>query len=463
MVGGGTPMPAPSPAYKIRIALYKVDEAVLSDRPALAPIVKAVLRRALAANHKAVPELATAYRQIFDKHGRDLVVRDELATLALFEKPYDDQWEKACEDRATAESAIGFDGRYRATLASWLIDEISAEVGRTCRWNGAKAARLCSAATRILQLDVAIAFACHASLETAKAKQTAAATSKHVEDFNKTILRIEEEISSVAANLVSATSGLGRATSDMSSLASAASNSAGSASQSVGSIAAATEEFSSSIAEISRQASESARLAEQAVVETESSRSTIVGLDQAVQKIGSFVGMIAEIAGQTNLLALNATIEAARAGEAGRGFAVVASEVKQLATQTAKATEEISHQIALVQAATRNAVTSTQSAAGVIATISSLAGTVSSLVGDQTLATTEIARTASEAHTHSDSSMHKMQQVDKVVADARSAVASLAAMAATLETHVRDLDRTAKSMTDSAGRMTGVKELALTR
>src|SRR5262249_58733674 len=114
-------------------------------------------------------------------------------------------------------------------------------------------------------------------------------------------------------------------------------------------VAASSEELAASISDISRQVTHAAGIAGRAVDETKQTDGTVQGLDDSAERIGEVVKLINDIAGQTNLLALNATIEAARAGEAGKGFAVVASEVKSLANQTAKATEEISAQIAAVQ------------------------------------------------------------------------------------------------------------------
>ncbi|MDC7988184.1 methyl-accepting chemotaxis protein, partial [Rhodoplanes sp. TEM] len=121
------------------------------------------------------------------------------------------------------------------------------------------------------------------------------------------------------------------------------------AAQNVQTVAAASEELSSSIDEISRQVSHAATVAKRAVTETQETDATVQGLTDAAHRIGEIVSLITAIASQTNLLALNATIEAARAGEAGKGFAVVASEVKNLAGQTAKATEDISSQVGAIQ------------------------------------------------------------------------------------------------------------------
>lgn len=181
--------------------------------------------------------------------------------------------------------------------------------------------------------------------------------------------------------------------------ASAVSSAAEIASNNVQTVASAAEELTASIQEISSNVSDSATIASGAVGEAERANEMVKGLAQAASKIGEVVSLITDIADQTNLLALNATIEAARAGEAGKGFAVVASEVKNLANQTAKATEEISSQIGGIQDATVNAVDAIGAITGTINKINEIASTIASAVEEQGAATNEIARNTEEAAT----------------------------------------------------------------
>ena len=169
------------------------------------------------------------------------------------------------------------------------------------------------------------------------------------------------------------------------------------ATASVQTVASAAEELTSSISEISRQVSHSAEISGKAVEAAEGTNQTIRDLAEGAQKIGEVVDLINDIANQTNLLALNATIEAARAGDAGKGFAVVASEVKNLASQTAQATEDISAQIGSIQNTTQQAVGAIEGIGSTISEMNEIATAIASAVEEQGAATSEISRNVQEA------------------------------------------------------------------
>jgi methyl-accepting chemotaxis protein len=211
------------------------------------------------------------------------------------------------------------------------------------------------------------------------------------ENFEAKIKGVVEAVLASSATLHSSVNSMAATADATSRQTSSVAEASQQALRNVQAVAAAVEELSSTGAEISRRVSESIVIAERAVGEADRTNGTVRGLADAADKIGKVVDMINDIAGQTNLLALNATIEAARAGEAGRGFAVVASEVKNLASQTAKATEEIGAQIAGMQQVTKEAANAIGSISGIIAEINQIATVIADAIRQQDGATKEIA------------------------------------------------------------------------
>ncbi|MBW8903288.1 MAG: methyl-accepting chemotaxis protein, partial [Bradyrhizobium sp.] len=201
----------------------------------------------------------------------------------------------------------------------------------------------------------------------------------------------------------------------------------------------AAEELSASINDISQQASHAAGIASRAVSQARETDGTVQGLAASASRIGEVVGLINTIAAQTNLLALNATIEAARAGEAGRGFAVVASEVKSLASQTARATEEISEQIADIQKVAGEAIDAIKGIGSIIGEVNEVATAIAAAVQEQGAATQEITRSTQFAAQGTKNVSENITGV-KTDADAGAAAAHNVKLASeTLESHSQQL------------------------
>lgn len=224
---------------------------------------------------------------------------------------------------------------------------------------------------------------------------------------NTFVAKIERTVASIAQTtrtLASASNELTAVSQQMTATAGETSSQAGlvtaaaeEVSDNVQTVATATEEMSASVREIAHNAAEAARVARRAVQMTEATNLAIGKLGQSGTEIGEVLKVITSIAEQTNLLALNATIEAARAGEAGKGFAVVANEVKELAKQTAQATEDIGHRIATIQGDTEGAVSAIGEIAGIIHRIDDIANTIAGAVEEQAATTGEMSRNVNEA------------------------------------------------------------------
>ena len=262
------------------------------------------------------------------------------------------------------------------------------------------------------------------------------------------IARFEGNVSTALSSLAHASTSMDSSAQQMTDLAGSSGTKAShaatafeEASGNVAAIAAATEELTASIGEVSRQVAQATAIAARAVDEARETDTTVRGLSEVAARIGEVVKLISDIAGQTNLLALNATIEAARAGEAGKGFAVVASEVKSLASQTAKATEEISTQIAAVRTVTDQAVVAIRRIGATVGEVSTVAGAIAVGIDQQAAATREIAQGTQEA-------ARRTQQVSTVMAGVTADAEAAGHTAATVKGAATSLRQEADGLRD---------------
>jgi methyl-accepting chemotaxis protein len=417
-------MAIPSP-YQLGLGLYYIDDTVLALRGRVWEILGPRLDAIMEGHIGGVIKHAPFYADMLREKGSDYKALTLKYTERLFCNPFDEQWVQDTKDRVSAEIALGHDMRSRPGIVMTILHDFNQRVAHGILRK--HKLRLVDVATRVLMLDAATAVALHYQREFRRGKSRADQLSAAIQEFRATTEGVREFVSSAVTSL-------GEASGELKELAERASLQTNSASLAAADtvlkaeeMAAATEQLTGSISQIHEQATSSTKASHQAVTSAEHANSTIRSLSEVVERIGSVVGFISDIAAQTNLLALNATIEAARAGEAGKGFAVVASEVKLLATQTAKATGEIGQQIAVIKETTRRSVDEIAATGKTIAHIAEIAETVAAAVDGQTFATGSIAsganRTAENAATVSDAlkvvegALQRTEEAAKTVLD----------------------------------------------
>ncbi len=252
--------------------------------------------------------------------------------------------------------------------------------------------------------------------------------------FEQMISKIVEAVATASSEIEIAAGSLAKTAEVTQGLSATVATVSQQSSSNVQSAAAATEEMVASVTEIGRQVEESQKVSNEAVTQAEQTNGRINELSQSAVRIGEVVKMISAVAEQTNLLALNATIEAARAGEAGRGFAVVASEVKALASQTAKATDEIGTQIAQMQSATQLSVSAIREIGDTIGRISEISSAISGAVEEQGAATQEIARNVQQAAQGASHMESSIAEVNRGATETGSAAGQVHSSARALRT-----------------------------
>jgi methyl-accepting chemotaxis protein len=381
----------------------------------------------------------TLFQTIRDTETRPLTARMEQLGEELFEAETAD-----AEARQAAAQAAYAGGRTMVIafllaglvlavgLALYVSRLITRPLGRVNTVLAAVAAGDLTQSAQVSSRDEVGQMA--AALDTATASMREALSA--MAESATTLSSSSEELSAVSGQIAASA----EETSAQSGMVSAA---AGQVSSNVQTVAAGAEEMGAAIREISSNTSEAARVGASAVSVAETANSTVSKLGDSSAEIGNVVKVITSIAEQTNLLALNATIEAARAGEAGKGFAVVANEVKDLAQETAKATEDISRRVEAIQADTGSAVAAISEITAIIGRINDFQNTIASAVEEQSATTAEMSRNVAEAATGAGQIADNIggvataaQTTSEGVADSQRAAAELARLATELQSTV---------------------------
>ena len=369
---------------------------------------------------------------MFDGEARVAHARDAQVAhwLRLFTGRFDAEYHASARRIGHVHSRIGLDPRWYIGAYGFTLTEIyrlaAAEYRGLLRPAAARArtAALLRALNQAAMLDMDIAISTY--LEKNKSDYDTRLAGLSAE-FEASIGGMVDAVATGAAGLAGSAGAIeagAEQTAVQAGLVAAAAEQSAASAQTV---AGAAEQLSASIAEITRRVAQATAMTDAAVAATGRTDDIVRALAAGVQKIDEVVRMIGAVAAQTNLLALNATIEAARAGEAGRGFAVVASEVKDLATQTGRATEAIGAQIAELQAAARDAVAAIGGITGSIGDMSGVATAIAAAVEQQGAATAEIARSIQESAAGARDVTTNIIAVDRGTRDARAAIAGIVA------------------------------------
>jgi methyl-accepting chemotaxis protein len=442
-------MTAIPPAFQVRLGLYGFAQESEAERALrahiwemMAPHIDRTVDYLIDNAGKVTP----LYAATLDKNRVEIKRYTREGMERAHTRPFDEAWVENAYERARFELRIGLDMRARATIIRFLMGTFHKIVGKRYFYSGSKVASLSDVMTRLALLDNANAIFCHNELAVNESKARSDRLGEAIGRFGGTMNQVRSAIAD-------AVNELGASSQRLSSLAQHSNHHANTAVQiaedsakDANGMASAAEELSTSIGEIRAQSSRSANMALEAV-DLANRANTIVGsLSESVDKVGSVVGLISQIAAQTNLLALNATIEAARAGDAGRGFAVVASEVKSLSTQTSRATEEISEQIAKIQDATRMSVEQIAACGQSIGQIAVSVEALSGAVDQQAEATSNIALNTNRSSGHADTVAETMQTLSKSVAQTECEAKSALDLASGLNTRAADLDAAVEAL-----------------
>ncbi len=448
------------PTFQLRLGIYDIEPHIVAARQEIWRLLAPELDSILDLHIDKVIRWAPYYIDIFAKHRGEFKALNLEYARRFFINPFDEQWVEDAKTRAKEEERLGFDMRARAALSQTLLKEFARIVRRHYRFSPGKGYDLLDAAARLFTVDNANAVACHVGAQVSEAERGREELAAAIRGFGNTVQGMRQTfanaVDSVRGTAGSLTELAGHASKEAQNAALAAEGSV----SNVGTIAAATEELTASITAIHDETTSSARMAHEAAECAGRTNATVQSLSRSVDKIGSVVDLIAQIAAQTNLLALNATIEAARAGEAGRGFSVVAAEVKSLATQTAKATEEIGQQINVIRNDTGRSVAEIAATADTIAKIAAKAEAVAAAVDAQASATREIAMSASGASVNAATVSRALETVEEAIGRTHETASAAFELSHDLAKQTGDVAKAMDDLFTAASRRDGLKNLS---
>lgn len=378
-----------------RLTFLGIDEATLVRLPDLWSIVEPHLDRLLDGFYSHVTKHPNLKALLGDP---DNILRLKSAQRqhwqVLFSGVLDEEYFQRVVRIGEAHHRIGLEPRWYIAGYCHVQSHLLQALAQHYKRNTHALIAAVDSVIKIIFLDMELAISLY--YESMKAAQDET-LHRHGRAFEDTVKGLVESVAGSAVDMRSAAESLSDTAEQSSQQCAAAAAASEQATTNVQTVASAAEEMTSSIGEVNQQVQNASNVTIEAVEEANRANEQVQGLTAAAERIGDVVQLINDIASQTNLLALNATIEAARAGDAGKGFAVVASEVKNLATQTAKATEDIAAQIADIQGATKNSVTAISGIVDTVSKVNEIANGIAAAMEEQNAATSEISRNVHEA------------------------------------------------------------------
>ncbi len=423
-----------------RLTFFRYSEEDRTLARSLWPAIKLelpTLLKGFYAHVKTVPHLKAL---VGDEEGR-LVAAQISHWECLFTEGVSEAYRERAVRIGLAHVRIGLEPSWYIGGYSFVLQHLTELLLRRRFVSAGKQAKALNTVTRLLTLDMDLAISTYHENMVQEAAGRESELKAAVRGFQEELGGAVRALGTASDELEQSSASLSRETAVISDRMVNMDLSSAETASGVQSSATATEEMTASIAEIGRQAGQSREMALAAVEGARNTNASMAELAGFAEQVGSVIGLISDIAGQTNLLALNATIEAARAGEMGKGFAVVAAEVKELASQTTKATEEITEQIASIQRATQQSVQDIDGISRQIGQLSEIATSIASAVEQQTSATGEIS-----------SNVQIAAQGTQVITDEVSAVRGSVESVEDTVGSVRDLSASLKDQADRLGR-----------
>ncbi|AWM86702.1 globin-coupled sensor protein [Microvirga sp. 17 mud 1-3] len=407
---------------------------------AISPVLPGILER-FYTHVRQTPHLA----KLIGTQQQRLVAAQSQHWSRLFSGKFDESYVESIRRIGLVHNRIGLEPRWYIGGYAFILNEILRHLATKHRFGGAALSRRMDAVNRAVMLDMDYAISVYQDALVEERQKRGHALAEAIASFSGAVqesLQISGEASEALS--VSAST-LDTATDTVSTLAGQVTGSAEQTALNMQSGAAATEQLAASVKEIGKQATRSADVARNALENAQRSKESVASLAEQAEKIGEVVDLIDQIAAQTNLLALNATIEAAHAGEAGKGFAVVASEVKQLATQTAKATTEIGSRISAIQAATQKSADEIEGIARVVGEMSQIATAIAAAVEEQATVTSDIASNVQQTSGYTQVMAQSIETLNESTASAAAAAHHVSHAKETLDRQLsrlrEDIDR----------------------